>query len=118
MPGEVFVPVLGYENLYSVSNYGRVYSIKRHKCLKPCEHWRGYLRVGLIKEGQLSFKRIHRLVAEAFLPNPQNKPQVNHINEDKHDNRLSNLEWCTCQENITKYWENRREREHEHNNDF
>ena len=88
---ESWLPIQGYEE-YQVSDFGRV---KRGgKILKP---WRGnrYLQVALSNNGAVKNKLIHRLVALAFLPNPENKPTVNHLNEIKHDNRLENLEWET-----------------------
>ena len=96
--GEVWRPVKGYEGLYEVSNYGRVKSLKRntaHERIKsPIKDRDGYLIVCFNKNGKQSNKRIHRLVAEAFIPNPNNLPQVNHKNEIKTDNCVENLEWC------------------------
>ena len=91
---------VGYEGLYMVSNIGRVKSLnylhtKKEKILKPGKNTRGYLYVNLCKKGKIKNTRIHRLVCEAFLPNPLNLPQVNHINEIKEDNRVENLEWCS-----------------------
>lgn len=107
MTAEIWKDVIGYEGIYQVSNLGRVKGLERRvntwnayktiqeKILKPCNH-RGYLYVTLQKK-QFA---IHRLVAQAFLPNPDNKPQVNHINEIKSDNNVKNLEWVTAKENI------------------
>ena len=104
--------VAGYEDLYQVSSEGRVKSlerklphwrggeqIKKERILKPDVSQDGYLRVGLYAGGKRKRFRVHRLVCEAFHENPENKPEVNHINEDKTDNRAVNLEWCTAKEN-------------------
>lgn len=84
---------------YQVSNEGRIKNSKGNilKCEKSC--W-GYLRVGLWKDGKQAHKQIHRLVAEAFLPNPQNLPQVNHKDENKQNNSAENLEWCNAEYNM------------------
>lgn len=80
---------------YKVSNFGRVISWKKRLVLKPRSNANGYKEVDL---GEHRF-RVHRLVAMAFIPNPENKPQVNHINSLRMDNRACNLEWCTDLEN-------------------
>ena len=89
----------GYEGLYQVSNEGRVKNSKG-KILKGEKSCWGYLRVGLWKDGKQAHKQIHRLVAEAFIPNPQNLPQVNHKDENKQNNSVDNLEWCDRKYNI------------------
>lgn len=105
---EIWKDVKGYEELYQVSNLGRVRSLDRldganHRLkgsiMKGCEITGGYLGVTLYKNSVVSSKKIHRLVAEAFIPNSEHKPQVNHINEDKTNNMVSNLEWMTAKEN-------------------
>ena len=73
---------------------GKVYSTHRERILKPIKNLDGYLQVVLIKEGNRKNMRIHRLVCDAFLPNPYNLPEVNHRNECKTDNRVENLEFC------------------------
>ena len=94
--------VRGYEGLYKVSDKGRLVGVKSGRILKPqVNKTGGYLQVMLYKPGRVRPRfSVHRLVAEAFVPNPLNKPQVNHINEDKLDNRACNLEWVTASENI------------------
>jgi len=79
---------------YLIYNDGRVFSKKRNIFLKPALQRYGYLRLNLCNEKQGN-KLIHRLVAETYIPNPQNYPQVNHINGIKTDNRVENLEWCS-----------------------
>ena len=92
--------IAGYEGLYSITKDGRVWGHKRKKFLSPGSDKYGYLKVNLCKDGKLKPKLIHRLVAEAYIPNPNNLPEVNHINEDKTKNEVSNLEWCTRSYNI------------------
>ena len=105
---EVWKDVAGYEGYYQVSNKGNVHSVARvssqgKKCggltLKPRNVGYGYLQVSLYKNGKMKQKFIHRLVAEAFIPNPESLPQINHIDEVKTNNELSNLEWCTREYN-------------------
>jgi len=114
---EIFKDIKGYEGLYQVSNLGRVKSLPKEvviynggsyktkvKFLKPklCNHY-GYLTFNL--NGK--FKKQHRLVAEAFIPNPENKPQVNHIDSDKTNNTIDNLEWVTASENTIHAYKNK-----------
>lgn len=96
---EVWKDVKGYEGLYKVSNLGNIYSVysKRNKAI--CLSKRGYLRVELWKNNKGTKYMVHRLVAEAFVENTFNKPQINHIDENKTNNRADNLEWCTQIEN-------------------
>lgn len=108
---EVWKDVVGYEGLYKVSSLGRVRSLDRvvthkngrkrlfkGKLLTPFKN--EYFMVVLSKNGKKSSSNIHRLVAQAFIPNTNNLPEVNHKDEDKTNNRLSNLEWCTRKYNI------------------
>ena len=100
---EEWKDVVGYENLYKVSNFGNVMSFKRKKphLLKPGKHNNGYMFVILSNHNKyIKSITIHRLVAQAFIPNPYNLPQVNHIDENKLNNRVSNLEWCDQLYNI------------------
>ena len=106
---EIRKPVKGFEGYYEVSNLGRVRSIDRvvvdtvrncerllkGKVLIQKDNGNGYKNVMFCKEHKLYNKYVHRLVAEIFLPNPDNLPQVNHKDEDKSNNRVDNLEWCT-----------------------
>lgn len=96
---EKWLPVKGYEGYYEVSNLGRVKSLKRNtaheRIMCPVEDDYGYLIVCLNKEGKQKNKKIHRLVGEAFIPNPLNLPCVNHKKEfEKDNNSVENLEWC------------------------
>lgn len=91
--------VVGFEEHYLVSDSGQIWSLRRHKALKPKIDRYGYEVVGLSANGKLHHRTIHRLVARAFIPNPNNLPTVNHINEDKTDNRVSNLEWASIADN-------------------
>ena len=96
--------IIDYEGIYEVSNMGRVRSIVadehyRARILKPALNLHGYLFVNLYKNGKGKSKTIHRLVAKAFIPNPDNFPEVNHKDEDKANNCSNNLEWCDRQYN-------------------
>ena len=106
---ETWKNIEGFEGLYEVSNLGRVKSVERidsnnhpvkERILKPGKKKEGYLFVILCKDGKHKWYSVHRLVSNAFIPNPNNLPEVNHINEIKTDNRVSNLEWMTSKDNV------------------
>jgi hypothetical protein len=92
-------PVIGFERYYLVSDSGKVWSLYRHRTLTPAIDKYGYEKVALFKNGKAHSRTVHRLVAQAFLPNPHNLPTVNHINEIKTDNRVTNLEWVSIADN-------------------
>lgn len=94
--------IKGYEGLYAITPEGEVWSYRRKKFLKPIADKKGYLIVILCKDGKVKNYKIHRLVAEAYIPNPNNLPQVDHINEDKTNNCVNNLQWITNKDNCRK----------------
>lgn len=97
---EVWKDIKGYPG-YQISNYGRIWSSKQHgRYMKPSPNNRGYLQINLIaKNGKRKKELVHRLVAIAFIDNPEGKPEVNHINHIRDDNRVENLEWVSKSEN-------------------
>ena len=111
---EIWKPVVGYEHKYEVSNHGRVKSCKRYRKGKKCastligekllvqtvDH-SGYMKVGLWDDNHYKNCSVHRLVGEAFIPNPRGLKQINHKDENKKNNHASNLEWCTNEYNLT-----------------
>lgn len=94
--------VKNYEGLYGVTSCGRVYSYKSKKFLTPKHTRNGYLRIKLCKNGKAKQFYVHRLVAEAYIPNQDNLPQVDHIDNDKTHNYLNNLQWITNRDNVRK----------------
>lgn len=103
---EKWLSIKGYENLYEVSSEGRVRSLHnrfktKSDILKPSIGSRGYLLVTLCKDKKQTSFNIHKLVANAFLPNPNNYPCINHKDEVRTNNSVSNLEWCSYQYNNT-----------------
>ena len=112
---EIWSKIEGFENSYEVSNLGRVRgkfrtrkskgtstSVVRGIILNQKTDKDGYKEVALCKDGKMHYKRVHRLVASAFIPNPNNYPIINHIDENPSNNCVSNLEWCSKSYN-TKY---------------
>ena len=97
---EIWKNITNYEGLYQVSNLGRVRNVKRDRQIKPCINDMGYYRVVLTKDKKPKDFKVHRLVAIHFIDNPLNNPVINHINGDKGDNTMNNLEWVTHRENI------------------
>ena len=112
MTEEIWKDIPGYEGLYQVSNFGRVKSLRRpygnnggiqwtkERILSPGKDKDGYLQVNLHCNGKQHQRKVHRLVAQAFLPNMDNLPMVNHKDEDKTNNNVDNLEWCDQKYNI------------------
>ena len=101
---EIWKDVVGYEGLYQVSNLGKIRSTRCE--LRQQVSNRGYFTVNLYKERKQRRKTVHRIVAEAFIPNPLSHSQINHIDENKKNNSVSNLEWCSPSENNLKYHQN------------
>lgn len=113
---EIWKDILDYEGLYQVSNLGRIKSLNRKvtqyngynyserfykgKILKYCVKPNGYAQVGLGKNGKIKWFAVHRLVAQAFIDNLNNEKYINHKDENKLNNKVENLEWCSCSYNI------------------
>ena len=94
--------IKGYEGLYGITSCGKVWSYRNERFLKPIDNGRGYLFVVLFKDGVHKQYYIHRLVAEAYIPNIDNLPQVDHIDNDKNHNYINNLQWLTNRDNCRK----------------
>lgn len=99
LPGEIWQPIMGYERRYMISTFGRVKSLASNCILRQYDR-KGYPHVGLFKDAKHTRVKVHRLVAIAFIPNPENKPFVNHKDGTRDNNHVDNLEWVTNQENI------------------
>lgn len=97
---EIWKDICGYEGLYKISNYGEVKSIRKNIVMRPGDNGRGYKFIYLNKGGLVQRYYVHRLVALFFIPNPENKPQVNHIDCNKGNNNVDNLEWVTTTEQM------------------
>lgn len=110
---EIWKPVVGYEGLYEVSSKGRVKSLARvvnrkngrrqlinEKLILPADNGKGYYRVRLAQNGKNTAYSVHRLVASSFIQNPDKLPEINHIDEDKSNNSVENLEWCDRRYNM------------------
>ena len=91
--------IIGYEGLYAITTCGKVWSHRRQRFLKPADNGHGYLQVILCKDGVRKHYRVHRLVAEAYIPNPENKQYINHKDTVRNHNWVNNLEWATAKEN-------------------
>lgn len=107
----IWKDIKGYEGRYMVSNHGEILSTKfngkgKSRILKQNDKGRGYLSVSLYKDKKVKPRTVHRIVAETFIPNPNNLPQINHIDGNKKNNNINNLEWCTAKENVQHAWKN------------
>lgn len=93
------IDIEGYEGLYAITEDGKVWGYRHQGFMAQRKNRGGYLYTGLRKNGKKVSYEVHRLVAKTYIPNPENLPQVNHKDEDKTNNHVSNLEWVTCKEN-------------------
>jgi len=113
MDNEIWKSVKGYEGLYEVSNFGRMkslskkvrngansYCVRKEIILTGTISNKGYVKVILVKDGQKQQYSVHRIVMMMFVPNPNNMPQVNHLDTNKQNNAVSNLEWCDGSRNM------------------
>lgn len=123
---EIWKDIPNYEGLYQISNLGNVKSLYRitnnnhiihEKILKPQDNNNGYLVVNLYKNNKMKAKLIHRLVAKTFIDNPNNYNYINHIDKNKSNNTVNNLEWCTQSYNVI-YSKGRKVNQYDKNNNF
>lgn len=105
---EQWQQIFGYEGLYEISSHGRIKSLVNGIIMKTWKHYKGHEFVYLNNKGRKKFF-VHRLVAVAFIPNPEGKPIVNHIDENKGNNHMTNLEWMTSGENTRYYFKMRKQ---------
>ena len=103
-PKRIWKPIDGFKG-YKISNDGFVYSEKTNRVLNKINNSSGYYHICLINNGKMQYQLLHRLIAQAFIPNPHNKPFINHIDGDKKNNKIDNLEWVTNKENIRHAFE-------------
>ena len=118
---EIWIPIAGYEKCYEVSNFGRIKSLKRkvrvgipgqhpywlkERILKPYIDKKGYLHIDLKVKGTRKNKKLHQLVAQAFIKNHHNLKFINHKDGNKKNNQIENLEWCSIAQNNKHAWEN------------
>ena len=101
---EMWKDIQGYEEKYQISNIGRIKNKINNRLLRPRVGTYGYYKVNLYKNKKVKTIEIHRLVAEAFIENPESKSEVNHIDGNKLNNNITNLEWVTHKENINNAW--------------
>lgn len=123
---EIWKDIPNYEGLYQISNLGNVKSLHRiannnhiihEKILKPQKNYNGYLIVNLYKNNKMKAKLIHRLVGKTFIDNPNNYNYINHIDKNKSNNNINNLEWCTQSYNVI-YSKGRKINQYDKNNNF
>ena len=108
MAEELFKGIVGYEGLYQISNLGRVKNKNNHILAQTLNSTSNYYRVHLCKNGKAEWRSVHRLVAETFIPNPDNLPEINHKDENPLNNSVDNLEWTTHQTNVNHGTRNKR----------
>lgn len=101
--GEIFFPLHGYEDEYMIAKSGEIYSIRRQRIMNTARK-NSYSNIVLCKNGRRSTRTVHRLIMEAFITNSDNLPHINHIDGNKSNNSISNLEWCTISHNQKHAW--------------